>query len=76
MEHDTRSQISQISVPTLVLIGGDDIFIPIEFSEELAAKIPKAELVVLEHGGHNCWMEFPEPFNRAVMRFLEGVASK
>jgi 3-oxoadipate enol-lactonase len=75
MQHDTRSQISQISVPTLVLIGGDEIFIPVEFSEELAAKIPKAELVILERGAHNCWMEFPKPFNQAVMQFLEGLTS-
>jgi 3-oxoadipate enol-lactonase len=75
IQHDTRSQISQISVPTLVLIGGDEILIPVEFSEELAAKIPKAELVILERGAHNCWMEFPEPFNQAVMHFLEGLTS-
>ncbi|MBW4539698.1 MAG: alpha/beta hydrolase [Myxacorys chilensis ATA2-1-KO14] len=75
MQHDTRSGINQISVPTLVLIGRDEIFIPLEFSEELAAKIPKAELVILERGGHNCWMEFPEQFNQAVMQFLEGVTS-
>jgi 3-oxoadipate enol-lactonase len=75
MQHDTRSRISQISVPTLVLIGGDEILIPVEFSEELAAKIPKAQLVILERGGHNCWMEFPEPFNQAVMQFLEGLTS-
>jgi 3-oxoadipate enol-lactonase len=75
MQHDTRSRLSQISVPTLVLIGGDEILIPVEFSEELTASIPKAELVILEHGGHNCWMEFPEPFNQAVMKFLEGVIS-
>lgn len=75
MKHDTRSQISQISVPTLVLISKDDIFIPIKFSEELAAKIPKAELVVLERGGHNCWMEYPELVNQAVMQFLGEVTS-
>ncbi|WP_158535177.1 alpha/beta fold hydrolase [Acaryochloris thomasi] len=75
IKHDTRSRISQISVPTLVLIGGDDIFIPVEFSEELAGKIPKAELVELERGGHNCWMEFPELFNQAVMQFLDSVTS-
>jgi 3-oxoadipate enol-lactonase len=73
IQHDTRSRISQISVPTLVLIGGDEILIPVECSEELAAKIPKAELVILERGGHNCWMEFPEPFNQAVIRFLGGL---
>jgi 3-oxoadipate enol-lactonase len=75
MKHDTRSQISQISVPTLVLIGREDILVPVKFSEELAAKIPKAELVILERGGHNCWMEFSEQFNQAVMQFLAGVTS-
>jgi 3-oxoadipate enol-lactonase len=75
MKHNTRSQISQISAPTLVLMGKDDIFIPIEFSEELAVRIPKARLVILERGGHNCWMEFPELFNQAVMQFLEEVTS-
>ena len=74
MQHDTRSQVSQISVPTLVLIGRDEIFIPIKYSEELAAKIPKAELVILERGGHNSLIEFPEQFNQAVMQFLDGVA--
>jgi 3-oxoadipate enol-lactonase len=73
MQHDRRSQISQISVPTLVLIGRNEIFIPIEYSEELAAKIPNAELVVLERGGHNSWIEFPQQFNQAVMQFLEVV---
>jgi 3-oxoadipate enol-lactonase len=58
MEHDTRSQINQISVPTLVLTGRDDILIPVGFTEELAAKIPRAELVILERGGHNCWWNF------------------
>ena len=75
MKHDTRSQISQISVPTLVSIGADDILIPIESSEELASKIPKAKLVVLERGGHNCCLEFPELFDRAVMQFLDRITS-
>jgi 3-oxoadipate enol-lactonase len=75
MKHNTRSQINQISVPTLVLIARDDALIPIEFSEELTARIPKAKLVILERGGHNCWMEFPELFNRAVMQFLEVLTS-
>jgi pimeloyl-ACP methyl ester carboxylesterase len=75
MKHNTRSQISQILVPTLVLIGKDDVLIPIEFSEELAVRIPKAELVILERGGHNCWIEFPELFNQAVMQFLERLTS-
>ncbi|NHC36480.1 alpha/beta fold hydrolase [Scytonema millei] len=74
LEHNTRNKLNQISVPTLVLIGKDEIFIPLNFSEELAANIPNAELVISEKGGHNYWMEFPEIFNRAVMQFLAKVA--
>ena len=73
LEHDTRDKIHRISVPTLVLIGKNEIFIPVNFSEELAANIPNAELVISEKGGHNYWMEFPEIFNRAVMQFLAKV---
>jgi 3-oxoadipate enol-lactonase len=70
LEHDIRDEIHRISAPTLVLIGKDEIFIPLNFSEELAANIPNAELVISEKGGHNYWMEFPEIFNQAVMKFL------
>jgi pimeloyl-ACP methyl ester carboxylesterase len=74
LQHDTRDNLDRISAPTLVLIGKDEIFIPLNFSEELAANIPNAELVISEKGGHNYWMEFPEIFNRAVMQFLAEVA--
>jgi 3-oxoadipate enol-lactonase len=74
LEHDTRDKIHRISAPTLVLIGKDEIFIPLNFSEELAANISNAELVISEKGGHNYWMEFPEIFNRAIMQFLAQVA--
>lgn len=73
LQHDTRNKVNQISVPTLVLIGKDEIFIPLKFSEELAANISNAKLVVLERGSHNYWLEFPELFNQAVMQFLAKV---
>jgi 3-oxoadipate enol-lactonase len=73
IKHDTSSHINQISVPTLVLVGRDDLLIPTKCSEEIAAKIPHAKLMILERGGHNCWLEFSEKFNQAVMQFLETV---
>ena len=75
LQHDTTDKIDRISVPTSVLIGKDEILIPLEFSEELAANIPNAELVVSERGGHNYLLEFPEIFNQAVMQFLARVTA-
>ncbi len=76
LQHDTQDKISQISVPTLILVGKEEIFIPVHFSQELAANIPNAELVVSERGGHNYWAETPELFNQAVMQFLTKVTEK
>lgn len=75
LKHDTRTQTNQILAPTMLLIGRDDILIPIEFSKELVDKIPNSELIALEHGGHNCWLEYPELFNQAVMQFLDKVTT-
>ena len=69
-QHDTRGQLKQITAPTLVLVGKEDILFPVKLSEELAALIPKAKLVVLEGGAHAFWVEIRDKFNRAVLEFL------
>ena len=73
LEHDARDRLGQITAPTLVLVGKEDILLPIQMSEELAAGIPNAELVVLEGGGHGFLVEIAGKFNRAVLDFLENV---
>ena len=69
-DHDTRGQLKQITAPTLVLVAKEDILFPVQLSEELAALIPKAKLVVLEGGAHAFWVEIRDKFNRAVLEFL------
>ena len=76
LEHDTRERIGKITAPTLVLVGEEDIIIPVKMSEKLAAGIPNSEMVVLEGGGHGFLIEIPERFNQAVMDFLTKVEKK
>lgn len=73
MEHDTRNRIGQITAPTLVLVGREDLLCPVKLSEELAASIPNAELVILDGGGHGFPIEIPEKFNQTVLDFLAKV---
>lgn len=75
-EHDTRDRIGKITVPTLVLIGEEDILLPVKMSEELAAGIPNAEMVVLEGGGHGFLVEIAGKFNQAVLEFLAKIEKK
>ena len=74
IEHNARGRLSQIVAPTLVLVGKEDILLPVKLSEELAALIPKAKLVVLEGGGHAFSVEIRDKFNQAVLDFLAQIA--
>jgi len=71
LEHDTRERIGKITAPTLVLVGKEDILLPVKMSEKLAAGIPNVELVILEGGGHGSQSEVADKFNQAVLDFLE-----
>ena len=61
--------ISQVRAPTLVIGGEDDQVTLASHSEELAASIPGAQLVMLP-GVHMLNVERPAEFMDAVMRFL------
>ncbi len=73
-EEDTRAQLHRITAPTLVLVGREDILLPVRQSEELAALIPGAKLVVLDGGAHAFSIEIADMFNRAVLEFLGQAA--
>jgi pimeloyl-ACP methyl ester carboxylesterase len=67
---DSRPSLSAISVPTLVLVGEDDTLTPLERSEELAAGIPNARLVVVPQCGHASTLEQPEAVNLALIEWI------
>ncbi|MBI3393114.1 MAG: alpha/beta fold hydrolase [Nitrospirae bacterium] len=76
LAHDARTRLQRITVPTLVLVGREDIFFPVPVCEDLARGIPVAKLAVLDGGGHAFATEISEDFNRTVLEFLETVEKK
>jgi pimeloyl-ACP methyl ester carboxylesterase len=71
-QEDSRvmDAISDIDVPTLVVVGSDDKQF-IGSSEYMAKKIPGATLEVIEGGAHAANMQQPDTFNRVLLEFLE-----
>jgi 3-oxoadipate enol-lactonase len=69
-EHDTTERLSQISVPTLVLAGEQDILIPVALSRRLHGGISGSEFDTTP-GGHACLWEYPAEFNRAFLGFVK-----
>ncbi len=70
VRHDRRARLGDIRVPTLVIVAADDMITPRLYSEEIAARIPGAKLVVMEAGGHLAPAIAPRAFNEAVGTFL------
>jgi 3-oxoadipate enol-lactonase len=72
-DDDLHHQLVDVKVPTLVIVGSQDILTPVGDSEELAELIPEAELVVIRGAAHGFMVEAFRPFNEAVLEFLDRV---
>lgn len=69
---DSLPSATAISVPTLVLVGNEDLLTPPERAEEIVAAIPDARLVVVPRCGHCSTIEQPEIVNRAMVEWISG----
>lgn len=73
-DHERRSSLPAIIAPTLVLGMLDDVATPAYCSEEIAALIPGARLLLLPYGAHNAHVVVPEAVQGALLAFLSGAA--
>jgi pimeloyl-ACP methyl ester carboxylesterase len=62
--------LGNISAPTLVIVGTDDLFTPSANSVNIVQDIPGAWLVQIKDAGHGLMFQYPEIFNQAVLGFL------
>jgi pimeloyl-ACP methyl ester carboxylesterase len=67
---DYSPRLGKIEAPALILCGRYDPQYPPACSQELAAGIPRSQLVFFEHSGHYPFLEEPQVFWQAVRGFL------
>jgi len=68
--HNTVDRLSQIEVPTMITVGGLDIFTPPKFSHILHQNVKGSKLISFPDGGHVHHWEDLERFNRVTSEFL------
>jgi 3-oxoadipate enol-lactonase len=76
LDDSVRFELGNVAVPTLVMVGSQDILTPVGDSEELVAAIPGARLVVVRGGAHGFMVEQAGAFNRAVLEFLASISEE
>lgn len=72
-DESLRDELHRVAVPTLVLVGSQDILTPRGDSEELATLIPGARMAVVRGAAHGFMFEHASTFNRLVLEFLAEV---
>jgi 3-oxoadipate enol-lactonase len=67
---DSTSLLSSISVPTLVLVGEEDVLTPPADAEAMRSNLSRANLVRIPGAGHLSNLEAREEFSAALSDFL------
>lgn len=68
---DYVDRLSEIDLPTLIMVGEDDLGTPVAASEAIHQRIPHSELRVLPSAAHLCNIEQAEAFNGHLLAFLD-----
>jgi pimeloyl-ACP methyl ester carboxylesterase len=57
-------------VPTLFIVGEQDVLIPPPIIEEMHRQMPGSQLVKVPGAGHSVYFEKPADYNRILQEFL------
>ncbi|MEZ4451707.1 MAG: alpha/beta hydrolase [Nannocystaceae bacterium] len=73
--HSAADVLRTIEVPTLVVAGARDSFVPLETMRELAFTIPHVHWKVLAEATHALPAEYPEEMTALIQGFVDGVVA-
>ena len=66
-------QLNQISIPTTVIVGEQDVPTPLVRSQNMAAQIPNANLHIIPNSGHTTPLEAPEAVTAILQQFYQSL---
>jgi pimeloyl-ACP methyl ester carboxylesterase len=72
-EIDIRHVLPAVRVPTLILHGSEDRFVPVEVARYMASRIPTARVVEIEGAGHLAVGEAAARIAEELERFVKDV---
>jgi 3-oxoadipate enol-lactonase len=75
LEPPASARLGEIQVPTLILVGDQDVSAIQAIADTVGAAIPGARQIVLPNTAHVPNMEQPEVFNQLVLDFLDTLDS-
>ena len=65
------AELSQITAPTLVVVGADDVATPVAKSEAIVAAIAGSRLEIVPDSGHSSTIEQPKALTDLIEQFVD-----
>jgi len=75
LDDSLRFELKDVEVPSLVIVGSQDVLTPMGDSELIHELLPQSELTVVGGGSHGFTVEQAGTFNRALRGFLDEVST-
>jgi len=70
-KYNVSSQLKEINVPTLILVGENDFICPPSQAHRMHKSIPHSEICIFEKCGHYPFWEAPDEFFKAISDWLQ-----
>ena len=66
-------QVSKMNLPTLIVVGEEDVMTPIKYSSYLQDKIERSVMHVIDSAGHSVMLEQSVVFNELIVDWVKGL---
>lgn len=71
IRQDLTEELKSIKMPTLIVWGALDSYVPLTSGKKIAALIPNSNLEIIAGGKHGLHLQMPEKLYSIVKKFLE-----
>jgi len=70
---DIMDRVQDIKLPTLIIVGTEDVSTPVKYAQYLHNKISGSKLVIIEGATHSVATEKPDEVNRAISEWMRNL---
>ncbi|WP_158408456.1 alpha/beta fold hydrolase [Desulfosporosinus fructosivorans] len=67
---DRVLSVGKIKVPSLIIVGDEDVMTPLKYSQFLSSNLPNSQLRIIKGAGHMCMLEKPTEVTTELERFI------
>ncbi len=71
IREDVSKFLFEIKIPTLLVWGKNDSYVPIKFGKKIAEEIKNSQLEIIPNGRHGLHIQYPEKLFSLVKKFVD-----